>query len=57
MARLYTPEQITRRNKEIECQLSRNMADPDRLKNLEGLMKFTASAAIPKASPYPIGTA
>ncbi len=26
MAELYTPEQITRRNKEIECQLSKNIS-------------------------------
>jgi glutathionylspermidine synthase len=44
MAKLYTPEQITRRNKEIECQLSENMADPDRQKQLDGMIRFMVSA-------------
>lgn len=44
MVKLYTPEQITRRNKEIECQLSENMADPERQKQLDGMIRFTASA-------------
>jgi hypothetical protein len=44
MTNLYAPEQITRRNKEIECQLSQNMADPDRQKALDGLTRFMASA-------------
>jgi len=44
MTKLYTPEQIMRRDKEVECQLSQNMADPDRKKGLDGLMKFMASA-------------
>jgi len=29
MTKLYAPEQITRRNKEVECQLFPNMADPE----------------------------
>jgi hypothetical protein len=44
MTELYTPEQITRRNKVVDCQLSQNMADPKRQKELEGLIRFTASA-------------
>ena len=44
MTKLYAPEQISRRNKEVECQLSQNMADPDRQKRLNGLMRFMASA-------------
>lgn len=44
MNEMYTPEQITRRNKVVECQLSQNMADPDRQKELEGLLRFMASA-------------
>jgi glutathionylspermidine synthase len=44
MTKLYALEQITRRNKEVECQLSQNMADPDRQKGLDGLMRFMASA-------------
>lgn len=44
MAELYTPEQITRRNKEIECQLSKNMADPDRHRRLDGMIRFMGSA-------------
>jgi hypothetical protein len=43
MTKLYTPEQIMRRNKEVECQLSQNMAYPNKQKELEGLMRFTAS--------------
>ena len=41
MTKLYTPEQITRRNKVIECQLSQNMADPKQ--ELEGFIRFMAS--------------
>ena len=44
MAKLYAPEQITRRNKEIECQLSQNMADPNRQKALDGFVSFMVSA-------------
>jgi hypothetical protein len=44
ITKLYSPEQITRRNKEIECQLPQNMADPDGQNGLDGLVKFTASA-------------
>jgi hypothetical protein len=44
MTKLYTPEQITRRNKVVECQLSQNVADPNRQKELEGFMRFIASA-------------
>jgi flagellar biosynthesis/type III secretory pathway protein FliH len=44
MAKLYTPDEITRRNKEIECQLSENIADPDRQKRLDGMIRFMASA-------------
>jgi hypothetical protein len=44
MTKLYTPEQITRRNKAVECQLSQNMADPKRQKELEGYIRFMASA-------------
>ena len=36
MTKLYPPGQITRRNKEVECQLSQNMADPDRPKRMDG---------------------
>jgi glutathionylspermidine synthase len=42
--KLYALEQITRRNKEIECQLSQNMADPEGQKSLEGMIRFMASA-------------
>ena len=42
ITKLYIPEQITRRNKEVECQLSQNMADPDRQKGLDGLNRFIA---------------
>jgi glutathionylspermidine synthase len=51
MTKLYAPEQITRRNKEVECQLSQNMADPDRQKGLDGLMRFMASAVGTAAGP------
>lgn len=44
MAKLYTPEQITRRNKEVECQLSQNMTNPDRQEALDGFVRFMASA-------------
>lgn len=44
MSKLYAPEQIMRRDKEVECQLSQNMADPERQKSLDGLIKFMASA-------------
>jgi hypothetical protein len=44
MTKLYTPEQIARRNKVVECQLSQNMADPNRQKGLEGFIRFMASA-------------
>jgi len=44
MTKLYAPERITKRNKEVECQLSQNMADPDRQKGLDGLVRFMASA-------------
>ncbi|KAL1966245.1 hypothetical protein VTN77DRAFT_4598 [Rasamsonia byssochlamydoides] len=44
MTKLYAPEQMMRRNKEVECQLSQNMADPDRQKRLDGMMRFIASA-------------
>lgn len=37
MTRLYAPEQMTRRRKEIECQLPQNMADPNRQIGLECL--------------------
>jgi glutathionylspermidine synthase len=46
MAKLYTPEQIMRREREIGCQLSQNMADPERQKSLEGMMKFMVSAGV-----------
>jgi len=49
IAKLYTPEQITRRNKEVECQLSQNMADPNGQKRLDGMIKFMASAIGTKA--------
>lgn len=51
MTKLYGLEQITRRNKEVECQLSQNMADPDRQKRLDGLMRFVASAVDIAAGP------
>ena len=44
MTRLYAPGQITRRNKEVECQLSQNVADPERQKGFGGLIRFVASA-------------
>jgi glutathionylspermidine synthase len=44
ITKMYVPEQIIRRSKEIDCQLSQNMADPDRQKELEGLIEFMASA-------------
>lgn len=44
MTKLYTPEQIMRRDKEVECRLSQNMADPDRQKELDCLIKSMASA-------------
>ena len=44
MTKLYAPEQITRRNKEIEYYLSQNIADPDRRKELDDMMRFMASA-------------
>jgi len=44
MTKLYAPEQITRRKKEVESQFFQNMADPDRQKGLNGLMRFMASA-------------
>jgi hypothetical protein len=43
MAKLYTPGQVTRRNKEVECQLCKNMADPDSQKPLDGMIRFMAS--------------
>ena len=46
MTKLYTPEQIMRREGEIECQLSQNMADPVRRKSLESMMRFMASAGV-----------
>jgi len=44
MTKLYAPKQITRRNKEVECQLSQNITDPDTQKGLDGLARFRASA-------------
>jgi len=44
MTELYALEQIRRRNKEVESQLSQNMADPERQKGLDGMMSFMASA-------------
>lgn len=49
--KLYAPAQITRRSKEVECQLSQNMADSDRQKGLDGLMRFMASAVGTAAGP------
>ena len=46
MTKMYTPDQIARRGKEIDCQLSQNLSDPDRQKELEGLTQFTMSAAL-----------
>lgn len=43
--KLYSPDRIARRNKEIERQLSKNMADPERQKSLADFNKFVASAA------------
>lgn len=40
MIKLYASEQITRRNKEIERQLSQNMADPDRQKRHDEVHGF-----------------
>jgi hypothetical protein len=49
--KLYTLEQITRRNKVVECQLSQNMADLNRQKVLEGFIRFMASAIGTPADP------
>lgn len=46
MTKLYAPEQMVRRNKEVERQLSQNMADPDNQKRLDGLMRFLVSQEI-----------
>ena len=43
MIKLYAPEQIIKRNMEVECQLSQNVAHLDRQKGLDGLRKFIAS--------------
>ena len=51
MTKLYGPEQITRRNKEVEFQLSQNMSDPDGQKRLDGMMNFMASAIGAAACP------
>ncbi|MCJ1394153.1 hypothetical protein MMC18_007031 [Xylographa bjoerkii] len=51
MTKLYAPEQITRRNKEVERQLSQNMANPDRQKELDGFMRFMASTTGGDFSP------
>lgn len=51
VTKLYALEQITRRNKEIECQLSQNMADPDGQKRLDGMIRFMASAIGTAACP------
>lgn len=51
MAKLYTPNQIARRHREIEWQLSQNMTDPDGQKMVDGLLKLMASAILtPKGS-------
>lgn len=44
MTKLYAPEQITRRNKDVNIQLSQNMMDPDRQKELDNFIAFVASA-------------
>jgi hypothetical protein len=44
ITKLYAPEQITRRDKEVECQLAQSMADPNRQTEMDGLAKFMASA-------------
>ncbi|PMD15108.1 hypothetical protein NA56DRAFT_664241 [Hyaloscypha hepaticicola] len=49
--KLYALERITRRNKEIECQFSQNMADPDGQKRLDGMIRFMASAIGTAACP------
>ena len=36
---MYTPAQIMRRNKEVGCQLSKNMVDPEGRKQLEIMMR------------------
>ncbi|RDL37479.1 uncharacterized protein BP5553_04912 [Venustampulla echinocandica] len=41
---LYAPQHIRRRNKEIESQLSQNRDDPERQKDLDGMMRFIESA-------------
>ena len=46
MTKLYSPEQILKREKEVDCQLSQNMADPKRQKSYEGMMKFMAAAGV-----------
>ena len=44
ITKLYAPEQIKRRNKEVKRQLSQNIADLERQKGLDGLTRFMASA-------------
>jgi hypothetical protein len=51
MIKLYTPEQITRRNEVVECQPSQNMADLNGQKELEGFIRFMASAIDTSADP------
>src|SRR2546423_151390 len=51
MIKLYTPEQITRRNEVVECQPSQNMADLNGQKELEGFIRFMASAIGTSADP------
>jgi hypothetical protein len=50
MTKLYSPEQILKREKEVDCQLSQNMADPKRQKSYEGMMKLMAAAGVPVPS-------
>lgn len=42
MTKLYAPEQMMRRNKEVESQVSQNMADPGGQKRLDDMMRFMA---------------
>ena len=51
MIKLYTPEQITRRNEVVECQPSQNMADLNGQKELEGFIRLMASAIGTSADP------
>jgi hypothetical protein len=42
VARLHTPEQITRRNNKVDSQLAKNARDPDGQRKLIDLIRFVA---------------